>query len=119
MEIIHKNVILADKVKYYDNIFNKGRGLRFSRRLSDGEALILAGDTESRIDTAIDMLFVFFPIDVLWLNKNKKVVDVRTNIKPFTPLAVPKEAAMYVIEMPYGMARGIRIGDKISFDISE
>lgn len=62
------------------------------------------------METTIHMLFVFFPIDVVWLDKNKKVVDKRENVKPFTPWITPGKAAKYVIELPRNTARHINKG---------
>ena len=90
-------------------------GLKFSRKLRKGEGLILVAGNESRLGTAIDMLFVFFPIDVVWLDSRKKVVDVRMRVKPFTPLAIPREAAQYVVELPAGTARHIKPGNQLRF----
>lgn len=117
MEVIHKNIIIADDVKYYDNLFQRTRGLRFSKKLKAGQAVILAAKHESQIESTIDMFFVFFPIDIIWLDKDKKVVDIRKNVLPFTPIIIPKAAAQYVIELPKGMGRKIQIGDAITFGI--
>jgi len=90
-------------------------GLKFSRKLRKGRGLVLVANEESRLGTAIDMLFVFFPIDVLWVDSRKRVVDVRRRVKPFTPLAIPKKAARYVVELPAGTARHIKPGNQIKF----
>lgn len=115
MEILHNNVILADKVKYYTDIFSRSKGLRFAKPLRKGQAIILAASTESIMETTIDMFFVFFPIDVLWLNKEKEVVDLKRNIKPFTPMVIPRKPAKYVVELKKGITNNIKIGDKIEF----
>ncbi len=115
MEIIHSNVILADKVKYYSDIFSRSKGLRFARPLRKGQAIILAAEEESLMETTIDMFFVFFPIDVLWLDKDKIVVDIKRNVKPFTPLVIPRKPAKYVIELKKGVTKNIKLGDKIEF----
>ena len=62
------------------------------------------------------MLFVFCPIDVLFLDKNKKVVEIKENFMPFT-FYTPKNKAKYVIELPSDLIRKTRteVGDKISF----
>ena len=119
MELIHENIILADRVHYFKDFFNKARGLRFSPRLKKGHAIILAGTTESQIETIVDMLFVFFPIDIIWTDHHQMVVDLRIGVKPFTPLLIPRKAAQYVIELPANTAMRVRIGDKISFELNE
>ena len=62
------------------------------------------------------MFFVFYPIDVLFLDKNKKIVEIKENFKPFT-LHNPKNKAQYIIELPKGTIKQTKtgIGDTISF----
>ena len=62
------------------------------------------------------MLFVFYPIDVLFLNKNKIVVDKKINFRPFA-FYKSKKKVMYAIELPDGITKKTKtgIGDKISF----
>lgn len=115
MRILHKTIILADDVKQYTNIFSRFKGLRFSKPLKEKQAIILVAEKESITETMIDMIFVFFPIDVLWLDKDKRVVDLRRDIKPFTPLIIPSKPAKYVIELKEGMANNINVGDELKF----
>jgi len=65
---------------------------------------------------ALHMLFVFYPIDVLFINKNKFVVEKKENFKPFTFYS-SKKKAMYVIELQQGLIKKSRteILDKIEF----
>jgi len=115
MEILHNSVILADKVKFYTDIFSRSKGLRFARPLRKGQAIILAAQQESTMETTIDMFFVFFPIDVLWLSKDKEVVDIKRNVKPFTPMIIPRKPAQYVVELKKGVTNNIKLGDKLHF----
>jgi len=64
----------------------------------------------------LHMLFVFFPIDVLFLDKNKKVVEIKENLRPFS-FYTPKNKAKYIIELPFNTIKnsGTRAGDKIGF----
>lgn len=113
VDISHKNKILAKQAKVYKNIFLRSLGLRFSR--DRNKALILASEKENIYETTIDMYFVFFPIDVLWLDSNYKVVDIRKKVKPFTGPTKPKKEAKFVVELPEGMAENVKLGDKIRF----
>ena len=63
------------------------------------------------------MFFVFYPIDVLFLNKNKIVVEMKENFKPFT-FYTPKNKALYIIELPRGSIKNskTKIKDKIEFE---
>ena len=101
------------KAKLCDDFFSKLKGLMFSKRLNRGECVILSNDYESRINSSIHMLFVFFPLDVVFLDSEKKVVDVR-RAKPFVSLIIPRRGAQYVVEMNAG-ENLLKIGEKVSF----
>ena len=62
------------------------------------------------------MLFVFYSIDVLFLDKDKGVVELKEDFRPFR-FYTPKNKAKYVIELPDGIIKktGTKLGDKISF----
>jgi hypothetical protein len=107
-----KKFTIIDKAKLCTSIGSKALGFMF-RIKKPKEALIFVFGSEKRTD--LHMLFVFFPIDVLFLDKNKRVVDVKKNFKPFTYYA-PKAKAMYVIELPAGVMGNTNIGDKITFN---
>jgi len=106
--------ILTKNTKHCKTLLSKTKGLMFTTKKTD-EGLIFTFNTEQK--WSIHMLFVFYPIDVLWLNKNKEVVDLRKNLKPFILSAKPKQEALYIIEIPAGIIQKTKtgIGDKIIF----
>jgi len=63
------------------------------------------------IKTRIHMFFVFYPIDVAWLDENKKIIH-KENLNPFSFSKSVK--AKYIIEMPVGALNAV-IGDKLEF----
>ena len=65
---------------------------------------------------SLHMFFVFFPIDVLYLDKNKKVIEIKEKFMPFS-FYNPKRKASYVIELPVLTVESTKtkIGDIISF----
>jgi len=112
MELYHNNKLLA-KVKLYNNILLKFKGLMFSRKLKHLEGILLVSNNESILQTSIHMLFVFYPIDVLWLNKDFKVVDKKESVKPFTINIKPKFKAKYVLELPVNSVKSVKIGETL------
>ena len=68
---------------------------------------------ESRLNSSIHMMFVFFPIDVFWLDKNMKVIDSKLNVKSFTLGHSPKAAAKYILETPVGELKELKLKDKL------
>ena len=90
------------------------RGLTFRRRLHDDEGLLLVGRRESRAETTIHMLFVFFPIAAVWLDREGWIVDARL-ARPFRPIYVPRAPARDVLEGPPALLDCVRIGDQLRF----
>ena len=70
----------------------KLRGLMFRKGLGENEGLLLVEKSESRLNTSIHMLGVFFPIGVIWLGKGGNIVDF-VLAKPWRFYA-PKTPAM-------------------------
>ena len=90
------------------------RGLTFRRALGPDEGLLLVGSRESRANTAIHMIFVFFPIAVVWLDGAGRVVDTRL-ARPFRLAYVPRGPARDVLEGPPGLLNRVEIGNRLSF----
>jgi len=61
---------------------------------------------------SLHMFFVFYPIDVFFLNKNKEVIEIKRNFKPFT-VYHSKNKAQYIIEMPE-LNQEVKVGDKLA-----
>lgn len=88
------------------------RGLTFRRDLDDDEGMLLVGHRESRVNTAVHMLFVFFPIAAVWLDRKGQVVDAQLAY-PFRLLYVPRAPARDVLEGPPTLLERVRIGDQL------
>lgn len=116
MDIFYKNKILA-KVKVAKTAFALMKGLMFSAPLQDGEGLLLIREKEGIFQSSIHMLFVFYSIDMLWLDKRKRIVDKRENVKPFTLFVKPRKKAMYILELPQGASKVVNIGDVLEFSM--
>jgi len=63
------------------------------------------------------MMFMFYPVDLLYLNKDKKVVERKRNLKPFH-LYKPLNKAQYIVEMEDGFIEKnmIYVGETITWD---
>ncbi len=115
--LVRKGKQILVKAKVYQNIFLLAKGLRFSPPLKKKEGLLLVSSTENLI--AIDMLFVFFPIDVIWLDKQKEVIYVARNVQPFTLSVVPPKKAQYILECQTQSTIKLKVKDKLSFVIHQ
>ena len=103
------------EVRIASSSWDKLKGLMFESKERFNYALVFLLQRESKAMATIHMLFVFSPIDVVYLNKEQKVVDVVRNLQPFTPSYTPKKPAKFFIELPAGKSKSISIGDKLEW----
>ena len=106
---------IIGKVIVAKSWLGKLKGLMFESRENFGYALIFPLNSESKIAASIHMLFVFFPIDVIWLDSKKIVVDKVEKLQPFTFNCTPKKAASFIVELPVGCGKKISIGNKLEW----
>ena len=108
-----KKTTLAKRVRRCTTILSKTIGLMFSKKI-DCKALIFIFKKEKIIP--LHNIFVFYPIDIIFLNKNKDVIEIKENFKPFR-FYTPKNKAQYVIELPDKAIKKSRTGlnDKMEF----
>lgn len=81
-----------NNIKSYTNDWQKARGLMFSKK----KDLLFVFSKPKRI--ALHNFFVFFRIDLIFLDSNFKVIEKKMNFKPFR-LYTSKTKANYVIEI--------------------
>lgn len=105
---------LVRRVRRADSFVARLRGLTFRRRLGQDEGLLLVGRSESRAEAAIHMFFVFFPIGVLWLDRENRVVD-KVLARPFRPYYAPRAPASGVLECQPEVLDRVEVGEKIRF----
>ncbi len=75
--------------------FSKCLGLMFSRK----QNIVLEFSKEQMI--GLHMFFVFYPIDIVFLNKKKKIVEIKRNLKPFR-FYKSRKKAKYAVEIQKG-----------------
>jgi uncharacterized membrane protein (UPF0127 family) len=82
----------------------------------EDEAYVFTFDSDQKIP--IHMLFVFMKIDVLWVNKDGEVVDLKKSVMPFLPAVYHKGKASTLIELPAGSIKkhNVKLMDKIIID---
>tara|TARA_Y100000310_G_scaffold328561_1_gene396887 strand:- start:2777 stop:3112 length:336 start_codon:yes stop_codon:yes gene_type:complete len=100
--IINRNKIISKNEKYCYNIFSQGLGLMFSKRKN----LVMVFKKLRKI--RLHNFFVFYPIDVLVLDENKMIIEIKRDFKPFTFWNSMKEG-MYVVEL--GFKNDVELSD--------
>ena len=116
--IVHnltQSTVPALRVCYCDTFISRLRGLTFRRSLPDDEGILLVQSRENRLDAAIHMLFMWMDIAVVWLNGQKRVVDICL-ARRWHPFYVPKAPASYVLELSPARLANFAVGDQIEFE---
>jgi len=99
-------------VKYCDTFLSKLIGLMFSRKLKPDHGIVLVENNETRMNTSIHMMFMNYDITVLWLDKQKVIID-KVLARKWVPIYIPKKPAQYVIELHHSKFSEYSIGDKL------
>ncbi len=95
-------------------------GLMFRKSLEKDNGMLFVFDKEG--DYHFWMKNTLIPLDIIWLDKNNKVVFINENSQPCQPSFCldidPKVSAKYVLEINAGIVKeiGLKIGDKLNID---
>ncbi len=108
-----KNIVLGKNSIIRKTPLQLSTGLMFRKKLSD-EGMVFFLDENKK--TSFHMFFVFFPIDIIFLDENNKIVDMKENFKPFR-IYNSKQKAKYAVELPDGTIKKTQtgIGDEVEF----
>ena len=121
MQIIYKtkNFVIGNNAALGDTFLSRAKGLMFSKP----KDMILVSPKESIKHSSIHMFFMLYPIDVIWLDRRLRVVDIKKGLPPLRLFKIstwrvykPKKPAKYVIELGVGKTKETDIGDEIVFE---
>ncbi len=116
IEIINTTRPLSNPLHatYCGSFWSRFKGLMFRKHLGDCESILLDESSESRINTAIHMLFMNFDISAVWINQQNTIVDVKLARK-WRLYYAPAAPARYILEAHPGRLADFQPGDSISF----
>ena len=87
----------------------------FRASLGPDEVYLFVERKESVAQTTIHMFFVFFPIAVIWLDRDGLVVDM-VLARPFRPYYAPGGPAQYFVEGHPSLLDRVSAGDRLGFE---
>ncbi|MEY4602242.1 MAG: hypothetical protein RL292_183 [Candidatus Parcubacteria bacterium] len=115
-----KEVMLGNmlfRLEVADTFALQERGLSYRQSLAPQTGMLFVFDTPGMY--YFWMKDMNFPIDIVWLDQNKKVVHIEHALSPSTyPDSFgPETPTQYVIEIPAGEVKGAGLskGDVVSF----
>jgi len=123
---------LSNKVCFKNNCFNvelannkdeRLKGLMYKKSLSEKQGMLFIFEKEDIHPFWMKNTFVC--LDIIWIDKDKKVVFISKNNKPcrenFCQSIIPDKRAKYVLEIKGGLADkiGLRKGDYLKMSIND
>jgi uncharacterized membrane protein (UPF0127 family) len=104
-----KNVVIAESAEIASSLGKRLKGLLGRKELKKGQAMLL------KPCSGVHSLFMRFSIDVLFVDKNNRVIDVLSFFRPwrFSPFYFN---SAYAVELPAGTASPalVSLGDTLS-----
>lgn len=101
------NEIIAEDVKLANNFISRSIGLISRKKIYDKEALVI------KPCCSIHTFFMKFSIDVLFVDKNDKIIAIHRDIRPNKILPVYFKSE-YVIEMKSQGTKDLSVGETIT-----
>lgn len=108
-------------VELAQTVEERTQGLMLRERLDPDKGILFAYKEEGK--HPFWMKNTLIPLDIIWINKEKKVIFIGQNIQPCKaepcPVISPNVKAKYVLELNAQTVEEIElsIGDKLEFDI--
>jgi uncharacterized membrane protein (UPF0127 family) len=104
-----------------DTVLKRTKGLMGKKTLKENEAMLFVFDSEGYY--RFWMMNMSIPIDIIFISKNKTVVDILKDAQPCglsCETYTPKEKAMYVLEVKANFTERhrIKIGSKVNFNLN-
>lgn len=96
-----------------DTPFARMKGLLGRKDLGAGQGLLI------RRTWSVHTLFMRFPIDVVFLDRDMRILSIRVNLKPWR--AAARRGATSVLELPAGECdrRGTVVGDVLRLEAAD
>jgi uncharacterized membrane protein (UPF0127 family) len=106
-----RNTTLGEAIEVAATSSQRARGLLGRECLEDGQGLLF------KSCMSLHTFFMTFPIDVLYADRQGKVLKVAESVKPFKLIAAPMRA-FYALELPEGAIErsGTQAGDTLLLD---
>jgi uncharacterized membrane protein (UPF0127 family) len=82
---------------------------------SASEGLMFVGERLSVMDSSIHMFFMHFDLGVIWLDAEKRVVDLKL-ARSWRPFYRPHDAALFTIETHPDRLSDFSLGDQLDFE---
>ena len=114
------SIIAQLDIEIADDDYQTQTGLMYRHSMPANQAMLFVFPDEQR--RSFYMKNTEIPLDIIYIDSEKKVVSIQKNAKPMDETSLPSEAAsQYVLEVNAGLADAWKLekGDRIRFSISK
>ena len=113
LRVKDSGTVLATDVRHARSVVSRTRGLMLRAALEPGCGLDICPCG------SIHMMFMRFPIDAVFYDREGRVTRVARRLRPWIGLAFGGRGARGVVELPADAADGVQVGDVLEFDDTE
>ena len=101
---------IASELDYAQGVVSRTRGLMMRADLPPGGGLVI------HPCSSIHMMWMRFPIDAVFYDKEMRVTKVARGVRKWTGMAFGGKGAKGVVELPVGAAATVEAGHQLEFD---
>jgi len=108
--------IVTLDIELAETSYERETGLMHRKSMEDKQAMLFI--FSSSLPQRFYMKNTYIPLDIIYLDENKKIVSFQKNAEPLNETGLPSiKPAMYVLEINAGLADkwSLEVGDMISF----
>lgn len=110
------SVIVKVDIEIANSDYEIQTGLMYRSSMKKNQGMLFVFSDET--PRSFYMKNTQFPLDIIFINSNHKIVSFQENAKPFNEASLPSRyPAKYVLELNAGMVNewAIKVGDSISY----
>lgn len=114
------NVLNKVDIEVAKSSYEQQTGLMYRKKMKENQGMLFVYNNE-RVRPNFYMKNTYIPLDLIYIDANKKIVDFNENAKPHDRSLLPSSVkSQYVLEVNGGMVKkwDLHIGDSISFSLN-
>ncbi|MBW2938665.1 DUF192 domain-containing protein [Aureisphaera sp. CAU 1614] len=111
------SVLATLEIEISETEYETQTGLMYRKSMEQNRGMLFIFEREAR--KSFYMKNTEFPLDIIYVNSDLKVVSIQKNTKPFDESSIPSQVpAKYALEVNAGLSDqwGLEVGDIISFN---
>lgn len=105
--------------EFADTEYDRQRGLMFRKTMQEGQGMLFIFPVEEM--QSFWMRNTYIPLDILFIDADKKIVTIHKNTKTLSDQSYPSTApSKYVLEVVSGFCvkHGVEIGDVVGWELT-